>query len=350
MTRHQQPHTGQKPIANERNPLGKPQLFVQLTFGVSWSDRYIPRTHTLTYTSKHLKEARNSGHFPRQDSCHQHRRQDSLHRQHHRGERQHHRDHDRPRGRASNYRPYQPGTLSPPREPRPDSRRAHSERGSSAPPVVHDVHNGPWSDDEGGPSATLFPRPARSARNPPHVWKDLPTNPAGFRLGEDGLPWSVSACPFDADADADVDDDEVEDDNDEELPFANLPTTLPLSPPNRPRGEDPQRVRELESLSTAMVTVDNGFENQWWNQGTRKPTASFAPDPSEDGDLRPLSTADAVLLSAAEPPSAVETYSPISDSLRDLVSPLSDFSPGFNIASTLQRSFSTRSDELWMDR
>ncbi|KAI1120509.1 hypothetical protein F5Y10DRAFT_258268 [Nemania abortiva] len=348
MTRHQQPHPGQKPVTNERNSLGKPQLFVQLTFGVSWSDRYIPRTHTLTYTSKHLKDARNSGHFPRQESGHQHRRQESLQRQHHRSERQHHRDHERSRGRAGNHRPCHPGTLSPPREPRSDSRRANGERGRSAPPAVHD---GLWSDDEGGPSATLFPRPVRSARNPPHVWKDLPTNPAGFRLGEDGLPWSVSAWPFDAaDDDDDDDDDDGDDDGEGEPPFANLPTTLPLSPPNRPRGEDPQRVRELESLSTAMVTVDNGFENQWWNQGTRKPTASFAPDPAEDEDVRPMSTADAVLLSAAEPPSAVETYSPISESLRDLVSPLSDFSPGFNIASSLQRSFSTRSDELWMDR
>ncbi|KAI0872815.1 hypothetical protein GGS24DRAFT_465839 [Hypoxylon argillaceum] len=363
MTRHQPPHAGQKAISNERNSLGKPQLFVQLTFGVSWSDRHIPRTHTLSYTSQHLKNARNSGHFPRQESCHQHhqhRRQDSLQRQHHRGERHnrhhhhhqprgdHQRDHERPRGRSGNSRPLHPGTLSPPREPRSDSRRAHSERGSSAPPVVH---NGPWSDDEeGGPSATLFPRPARTARNPPHIWKDLPTNPARFRLGEDGLPWSASAWPFDADSDED------------ELPFVNLPTTLPLSPPARPREEDPQRVRELESLSTAMVTVDNGFENQWWNQGPREPTASYAPDSPEDeddedanngdnsDDMRPMSTAEAVLLAAAEPPSAVETYSPNSETFNDLVSPLSDFSPGFNIASTLHRSFSTRPDELWMDR
>ncbi|TGJ86247.1 hypothetical protein E0Z10_g2547 [Xylaria hypoxylon] len=326
-------------MQNERNSLGKPQLFVQLTFGVSWSDRHIPRTHTLSYTSKHLKNARNSGHFPRQEPCHQHRRQDSVQRQHqHRGERHHHhRDNERPRGRATNSRPRHPGTLSPPRESRSDSRRTDNERGSSAPPAVHD---GPWSDEEGGPSATLFPRPARTNRNPPHVWKDLPTNPARFRLGEDGLPWSASVWPFDPDS------------NEDEPPFANLPTTLPLSPPSERRhGEDPQRVKELESLSTAMVTVDNGFENQWWNQGERESIALF-PSGSADAEeyARPMSMADAVLLSAAEPPSGVDTYSPNIDSLRDLVSPLSDISPTFNMSSPLQRSNSTRSDELWMGR
>ncbi|KAH8157890.1 hypothetical protein CIB48_g10357 [Xylaria polymorpha] len=334
MSRHQQPHLGQKTIENERNSLGKPQLFVQLSWGVSWSDRYIPQTHTLSYTSKHLKDARNLGHFPRQEPYHQHRRQDSPQRQH-RGERHHHRDHDRPRSRASHSRPHHPRMQSPPRGSRSDSRRANSERGSSAPPVIHD---GPWSDEEGGPSATLFPRPARATRNPPHVWKDLPTNPARFRLGEDGLPWSATAWPFDIDGE------------EGEPPFANLPTTLPLSPPNRRHSDDPQKVKDLESLSLAMVTVDNGFENQWWNQGPREPTSWFPPDSAEEEDVRPLSTADAVLLSAAEPPSGVETYSPISGSFRDLVSPLSDASPRFNISSPIQRSSSTRSDELWMDR
>ncbi|KAI1165285.1 hypothetical protein F5B18DRAFT_175369 [Nemania serpens] len=330
MTRHQQPHPGQRSIPSERNSLGKPQLFVQLSFGLSWSDRHIPQTHTLGYTSKHLKNARNSGHFPRQesDSCHQHRRQDPLQHRQHRGERQHHRDQERPRGRVGHSRSYHSGTLSPPREPRSGSRR-----GSSAPPPVH---GSLWGDEEGGPSATLFPRPARAGRNPPHVWKDLPTNPGRFRLGEDGLPWSAWAWPFNSDGD------------DDEPPFANLPTTLPLSPPSRPRSEDPQRVRELESLSTAMVTVDNGFENQWWNQGTREPTTQLSPIAPED-DVHPMSTADAILLSAAEPPSGVETYSPNDESFRGLVSPLSDFSPGFSISNLLQRSSSTGSDELWMN-
>ncbi|KAK5625505.1 hypothetical protein RRF57_001221 [Xylaria bambusicola] len=333
MTRHQDPLPAQqRSIENERTSLGRPQLFVQLSFGVSWSDRHIPRTHTLSYTSKHLKNARDSGHFPRQEPRHNHRRQDLAQRQS-RAEWHHYRDHERPRGRPNQSRTGNPAALSPPREPRSDSRRAGNERGSSAPPVVHE---GPWTDDEGGPSATLFPRPARAARNSPHLWKDLPTNPARFRLG-DGLPWSSSGWPLDQDGE------------EEEPPFANTPTTLPLSPPNRRHSEDPQRVRDLESLSTAMVTVDNGFENQWWNQGERESTARVSSHSVED-EVRPMSMADAVLLSAAEPPSGVETYSPISGSSRDLVSPLSDFSPNFNTFSSLHRSSSTRSDELWMGK
>ncbi|KAI1117832.1 hypothetical protein F5Y14DRAFT_402129 [Nemania sp. NC0429] len=331
MRKHQQPHPGQGSIPSERHPLGKPQLFVQLSFGVSWSDRHVPRTHTLSYTSKQLKNARNSGHFPRQDPelSHQHRRRDSLHRQN-RSERQHQ---ERPRGRAGHCSHY-PGALSPSRQSRSDSRRGRRERGSSALPAAHDSA---WVDEEGGgPSATLFPRPARTTRNLPHVWKDLPSNPGRFRLGEDGLPWSAWAWPLNSEGD------------DEEPPFANLPTTLPLSPPSRPRSEDPQRARELESLSTAMVTVDNGFENQWWNQGTREPTAELSPIAPEE-DVHPMSPADALLLSAAEPPSGVETYSSNDESFRGLVSPLSDFSPGFSISNSMLRSRSAGSDELWLD-
>ncbi|KAI1418847.1 hypothetical protein F5Y12DRAFT_401406 [Xylaria sp. FL1777] len=333
MTRHQESPPTHNLIRNERNSLGKPQLFVQLSFGVSWSDRHIPRTHTLGYTSTHLKNARTSGLFPRQEPCHPHRRQDSAVQRPHRGEWHHHRDHERPRGRPNHHRPHHLGTPSPLRGPRSDSRRASNERGSSAPPVVHDTL---LSDEEGCPSATLFPRPARTTRNTLHTGKDLPVSPARFRLGEDGLPWSASAWPYDSDGDED------------EPPFANIPTTLPLSPPSRRHSEDPQRVRDLESLSTAMVTVDNGFENQWWNQGERESTAWPPSDPAEES-VRLMSMADAVLLSAAEPPSGVETYSPNSESWRDLVSPLSDSSPSFHIPNSLHRSNSTRSDELWME-
>ncbi|GAP85214.2 hypothetical protein SAMD00023353_2201550 [Rosellinia necatrix] len=350
MTRTQQSSTGQEPARNEWNSLGKPQLFVSLTFGVSWSDRHIPQTHTVSYTSKHLKNARNSGHFPRHEpgSHHSQRRQESSSQRQNRGERPHHREHERPRGRAGNPGPRHAERLSPPRDERSGSRRGNNERGSSAPPAVHD--DALWNDEEGGvPSATLFPRPSRTL---PHASGDLPSNPAGFRLGEDGLPWSVSAWPYEVDDDG-LDDEEGEE---REPPFANLPTTLPLSPPRRPRGEeDPQRVKELESLSTAMVTVDNGFENQWWNQGTRESIVVLDPKDEEEEDddddgMHPISPADALLLSAAEPPSGVETYSPVSESFRDLVSPLSDFSPGFNVSSSLRRSCSTRSDELWMGR
>lgn len=178
--------------------------------------------------------------------------------------------------------------------------------------------------------------------NAPALWKDLPTDPASFRLGE-GLPWSVSAWPFDPD-------------NDEhEPPFANIPTVVPLSPLSKRRGEDPQRVKELASLSTAMMTVDNGFENQWWNQGERQSVAVVTIPPLSDAanedDARPMSMADAALLSAAEPPSAAETFSANTEGFGGVVSPISDFSPTFSIPRPFQRSFTSRSDdELWMGR
>lgn len=56
------------------------------------------------------------------------------------------------------------------------------------------------------------------------------------------------------------------------LPFANNPTTVLFSPQRR-RDLDPARVHDLGALSAAMMTIDNGFESQWWNQGERLSTA-----------------------------------------------------------------------------
>lgn len=331
-THHHHHHQGQKPIPNERNSLGRPQLFVELSFGVSWSDRHMPQMHTLSYTSKNLKAARDSGHFPRQALPSQ------PHRQPYRGER-HHREHERPHSRPSHLRLPRPTVAQPPpREPRSSARRATTERGSSEPPPVQpSLWDGGMEGEDGRPSATLFNRPARATMNFPAIRKDVPTNPARFRLGADGLPWSVSAWPLDS-----------EDDEEENAPpFANMPTVVPLYPANRSRSEDPQRVEELESLSMAMLTIDNGFENQWWNQGQREPVAWFPLRPDEH-DAHHLSLDDAALLSAAEPPSGVDTYSAHPESFRGIVSPLSDFSPTFSIPLTLQRSATSRSDELWM--
>ncbi|KAF3763062.1 hypothetical protein M406DRAFT_356926, partial [Cryphonectria parasitica EP155] len=47
-----------------------------------------------------------------------------------------------------------------------------------------------------------------------------------------------------------------------------------------PQGDDPARRHELEALGHAMMTVDNGFENQWWNQGERKHLTAVTPPPA----------------------------------------------------------------------
>ncbi|KAI2634549.1 hypothetical protein GGS21DRAFT_518323 [Xylaria nigripes] len=347
---HQRPPPSpQKPVQNEHNAFYKPQLFLQLSFGVSWSDRRPPQTHTISYASKNLKSAGDTGPPPcQQPSSHQHRRHSSSQLQHRE---------DRPRRRhrnTSRSRAVLPISL-PDRSRLAVSRGAANDRGCSAPPSIHDSV---WDGEEEGPSATLFSRPARISRNPPSIWKDLPATPSKFRLGEDGLPWSTSTPPYYA-----VDNDTKEN----KSRFANIPTVLPIVPPspaNRSHREDPLRVKELESLSMAMVTVDNGFENQWWNQGQRQsfvwtPSKSdeddvhdFPPDDAPPNDTRPMNMDDAALLSA------IDSYNPTSsdDYISDLISPLSDagpdlrLSPDFISPISLQRSGSILSDELWMGR
>ncbi|KAI1501545.1 hypothetical protein F5X99DRAFT_382263 [Biscogniauxia marginata] len=336
----------QYPIQNERTNLSKPQIFVQLSFGVSWSERHAPRSHTVTYMSRNLKNAREAGNFPRQvppsttnfldasDSHHhRHHSQQNNHRHHHH-QQSRPRDHERPRRRPSDpAREYL--RPSPPSGDLPvETRGVSHERGRSAPPPLNDS---PW-DTHPGTSATLFPHPAQASRDQPQVWKALPTAPSQFRLGEDGLPWSAWAWPSDPEG------------RDDEPPYANNPTAVAPGS-EEPHSDDPERVRELESLSTAMMTVDNGFENQWWYQGPREVTSWWPPN-EEDHDTRPLSMAEAMLLSASEPPGAIMDFDEDHDAdARGIVSPLSDWSPpSQSYPAHLQRSLTTRSEELWLER
>ncbi|KAI1491730.1 hypothetical protein F5X96DRAFT_693010 [Biscogniauxia mediterranea] len=306
-------------IQNERTNLSKPQIFVQLSFGVSWSERHAPRNHTVTYMSRNLKNAR-------ENSQPQRRPQSRS------------RDHERPRGRPTDPLREHPVMDLPSGELLVESRGVSHERGRSAPPPLNDS---PW-DAHPTTSATLFPHPAQASRDQPQVWKALPTSPSQFRLGEDGLPWSAWAWPADAEAQAREDNDDP--------PYANHPTTVALRSEG-PRQDDLERVRELESLSTAMMTVDNGFENQWWYQGPREVTTWWPQnEEDEDHDARPLSANEAVLLSAFEPPATIMDSSREDDDgepdMRYIVSPVSDWSP----PSNLQRSLTTRSEELWLGR
>ncbi|KAI5925610.1 hypothetical protein F4810DRAFT_57738 [Camillea tinctor] len=356
----------QNPIQNERTSLSKPQIFVQLSFGVSWSERHAPRNHTVTYMSRNLKNAREVGNFPRQvpppttnflatSDSRQHRNSSQHHYHHHQHHHHHqhgqpqqqqqeHRHHqsrsrnlERPRGRATDPLREHPVMNSPAGDLLVESRGVSHERGRSAPPPLNDS---PW-DAYPTTSATLFPHPAQASRDQPQVWKALPTSPSQFRLGEDGLPWSAWAWPGDAEAQTH--------ENNDDPPYANHPTTVALSS-EVPRQDDLERVRELESLSTAMMTVDNGFENQWWYQGPREVTNWWPQnEENEDHDPRPLSTTEAMLLSTSEPPVSIMELNREDDmeaDMRCIVSPISDWSP----PSHLQRSLTTRSEELWLER
>ncbi|KAI1340678.1 hypothetical protein F5Y15DRAFT_48285 [Xylariaceae sp. FL0016] len=360
---HHRPPPAQPHLQSGTTHLSKPQVFVQLAFGVSWSERHAPRSHTMTYMSRNLKNVRETGNFPRQvpppttnflDSTQQQPQQSqSQHRPRGRSSRHHHAHSGQSRQHHGSSRSREQGNVrrragdSPrehlrnqSRDSRDEARGESHERGRSAPPPINDS---PW-DAHATASATLFPHSSHAPRDQPQVWKALPAPPSQFRLGEDGLPWEAWSPPCDLDGAED------------ESPYANKPTTVPLSPPRR--GEDPSRVEDLETLSMAMMTVDNGFENQWWYQGGREST-DWAWRSDDADDARPLSMDDALLLSAAEPPAASaipgfhhdedsSTYEP-QPSLRDLVSPLSEYpSPASSYRGPLRRSLTTRSEELWI--
>ncbi|KAI1395146.1 hypothetical protein F4819DRAFT_501256 [Hypoxylon fuscum] len=352
------------PIPNERSHLSKPQIFVQLAFGVSWSQRHSPQTHTVTYMSRNLKNARDSGNFPRQvpppntnflnvpeQRQHRSREHSSRHHHHHHHQRQHSRPHhtqqshvptqSREHGRSRGQTNDQPGEqlrARPRGGSRGEARGTLHERGRSAPPPFNDS---PW-DVHHASGSTLFPHPHHASEDQSQAWKALPAPPSQYRLGEDGLPWSAWAWPADA-----------PDDDSDDTPYANNPTTVPLST-ERPRSEDLDRALELESLSTAMMTVDNGFENQWWYQGPRESVETWWPRDGEEEleeDARTLTTAEAMLLSNSEPPSAIDSNNDQFSSFHAMVSPISETSsPTQSFRGPLYRSMTTRSEELWMGR
>ncbi|KAK8091810.1 hypothetical protein PG997_002171 [Apiospora hydei] len=334
-------------LPSERSHMAKPQIFVHLEFGVSWTPRHTPRTHAVTYTSRNLRDARDRGAFPRQlpptntnylSTLHhqqqwqreigEHRQQARQHYQQHQQQPQysqpsHHPQHHTQQSGYDNTPATQQdsrrlgmqwdrdslersqettpdGQRNRRRESRSESRGLSHERGSSAPPPLNDS---PWDARTG---ASLFPPPATAAstsqprqnrtQEEPRIWKPLPEAPGRYRLGEDGLPWSAFAWPVDPHG---------PDEDQGEPEYANQPTPVDMSS-RRSRVEDPAKAMELESLSAAMMTVDNGFESQWWYQGPREPVPRLSRDQEEP---QRLSMADALLFNAADP--TVSTASPM---------------------------------------
>ncbi|KAL2877496.1 hypothetical protein SGCOL_007240 [Colletotrichum sp. CLE4] len=151
------------------------------------------------------------------------------------------------------------------RQSRQESRSSSShERGSSAPPPWNDS---PWDAEPDALGSSALPRQRPRAQNAPDYWKALPEVPSRFRLGEDEMPWSASSWPGEFGM---PDESEVVDDYSSELSMKFRDVSLTnATPMPRERGDDGRR-HDLEALSAAMVTVDNGFENQWWYQGERQ--------------------------------------------------------------------------------
>lgn len=388
--------------------LQRPQAFLKVEFGVSWSPRHAPRIHGFEYGSRALRE-RAIG-FPRHvpapttnylaATSIQDFQQAQVPQYFHQAQPEQMQSQQRPvqheyNSHLANTRPdaqqrqnrrssrrfrqvvFAPELELPNIERRAsrDERIASSkrhERGHSAPPPLSDNN---WdivqpqttahaSTDSSTACATVI-RPVSD------VWKSLPELPTRFRLGEEGMPWDSCADPVGLDFYLEPDPllqpppthalpNPQHAQPCEEMPLATggnttSPTAVRAEPyigSPRHRGEDPARVRELEALGSAMMTVDNGFENQWWNQGEREPmpTALHPPPTTRDQVREQLTLGWAMAhlppgADGSSPSLASTEHGPIAlDNM--VVSPVSSYSGPLPQVS-LSRSLSTRSDEVW---
>ncbi|KAJ4247721.1 hypothetical protein NW762_012929 [Fusarium torreyae] len=266
------------------------------------------------------------------------------------------------------------------------SGRSSHERGRSAPPPLN---SSPWDVT-----------PNSASEGGPQVWKALPATPNQFRLGEDGMPWDTWNFPMG------FDDNTAEGDHNEgdenrtrsrepslraswgpEFPGESSRFVQPVQVDDRARG----KAKDIQSLASALMTVDNGFEDQWWYQGPRLvnihgtvlvptavPKSSFHPDHqqssvgwalSREEELRQKeqrqqqqrrqeqqqqhqrhrprhsSLQEQQLESFVSPNTSFQPVSPRS-SVPDIVSPLSDYPSPLSSFGGLRRSLTTRSDEL----
>jgi len=371
-----------------------PQFYLHVEFGLSWNSKQAPKNHEVTYRSRGMRERTPA--FPRQVPATNTNYLAAI------------RDFEARQTAARESRALQPHAISDPhhgayhqmqeyyqseiqqqegqppaiqlqdlgRQSRASSRSSH-ERGRSAPPPIGD---NPW--DVTVPQPAVVIESSRSTLEPsaPNQWKSLPAEPSQFRLGEDGMPWSSLSWPMGYDPATDTEDEPAGpssrpsarltnrsasvNDVHERTAFAYAapPLTVSAASPNtttasRPlRNDDPTRVRDLETLSAALVTVDNGFENQWWNQGQREvvrevvvtePSSPARPENRVSRRSLGWAVAQAPQEPGPEPETLLATPSIRSFAELSLVSPISDLSPPPSYHH-LHRSLSTRSDELWI--
>ncbi|CAI6095403.1 hypothetical protein V2G26_015114 [Clonostachys chloroleuca] len=346
--------------------IDRPAIYLHVEMGVSWRPRKrSPKNHTITYASKAAREhlaSVSQQNLPLPPAGLQHQ----------------------PAQYQNNYQtnfeqfqavPYLPFAAAPgqhlslpPAVPygqyhQPERQHDHlplrrtrsgsfHERGHSAPPF----NSAPWLDEPEPMTATALPQ--RNAN--PQKMKALPPTPDNFRLGEDDMPWTPTG-PYAM---------EYYRDDDEEQPVSSMGSENRRGSV-RPRNErDRGRTSEMEGLAAAMLTVDNGFEDQWWYQGSRlvnvagdliTPSA-VATRCAPGGTIRwPVADDDdRSAFREREPFHSMEPFQPMEGpvpstihspppSVLELVSPLSDFSSdtlnSLNILA-LKRSLNYNSDEL----
>ncbi|AEO67698.1 984d269f-1923-4501-b3bb-05c2faa9ad1e [Thermothielavioides terrestris] len=369
------------PRKNER---WGPEIYLHFEFRFSWGKKdQPPKNHQITYRSRGPRERAPA--FPRQVPAPNTNylaavrafdyRQSRM-----RELRQHYANNDPNRHHQMQeyYQVDQPRTYLPVpviREPerptRADAQPSH-ERGRSAPPPIGE---NPWDV-----SVPPLPRPsAGEIRRKP-----LPAPPSQFRLGEGGQPWSTWSMPVGYDPDTHPKDDEEGEEgararsvsgptaDRNSTTYATNPTmvsTFSPEPVARARDVETGRARELGALSAAMMTVDNGFENQWWYQGRRETVASASADdrprtPGNNNDNKNDNNnndgADDESPLEHQPRWSTGPMTPVTLSPEDpsatpmrptagVVSPLTEaaLTPAQVPASLLQRTMSTRSEELW---
>lgn len=369
--------TSSKPPPRRGHNFHRPQIYVHVEFGVSWTHGRVPNHHERTYRSKGLKER--GAYFPRQvpppntnylepttvphslddnelQAVYRRQQEQSRSRQQRQPqEQQQQQQASIPRARgavaASSSQPAAPRSRPERRHDnsnnnnnnnnaqhndRDDERLSRDDRsslhgrGRSAPPPINESPwdvtaqaqaQAPYHDGDAGP---VTPSAAQFAVAMPmgvqgmeaqgrsvsagdeRLWKQLPQPPTSYRLGEEGMPWDALSWPAGYEPDADPEHTAASSYPGQHRmrqpdynagvggssganltympyspPMANIHVTSPQQtpPPPAPRRRDPPagsgapgEGRDLSALSVAMMTVDNGFENQWWNQGPREHT------------------------------------------------------------------------------
>ena len=442
------PQTQRQPRSERRGP----EIYVHLEFRVSWGKKQQtqpPKNHQITFRSRGPRERTPA--FPRQvpppntnylAAIHTFEHRQSMIRELRRSHVNNNNTNNYHANRHHQMQEYyyqgepQPPHLQVPtiREPerptRADARQPSHERGSSAPPPIGD---NPWD-------VTALPQdhhhhhhqaarhsdltPTRSMTEIKR--KPLPARPSQFRLSEGGQPWFNWSLPDGYEPDDNTPDDDTTNPQQQQhntntsfysdlsvspqapttaspggdrnsTTYATNPTMVSTfspdstnpSPVCTARDLETGRARELGNLSAAMMTVDNGFETQWWYQGSTRggggvdddhllpppPLRAAAEQDDNMVDESPVvhhhhhhygqqqqqhhqrwavadgdGSVDGVV---SEPPSPVVSgMGPaLGRGMTGVVSPMTEaaFSPApaVPVGLVVQRSLSTRSEELW---
>ncbi len=235
--------------------LPAPGVFMKVEFGVSFSNSDRPHTASISYASRNMQER----------LARQQRQQEDFYLQ----SRDH--AHYEEEFRGPHPAPLLPGSYrmeehhNRQRQQRRQQglgvrTREQHERGSSAPPSLSDrlAPISPVSPISHIQHTSSMPLDGRMER-------PLPPLPSRFRLGEEDLPWSTEPWYQPSESE-------------NAAPTVGM---VGLELENR-RGEDPQRVRELETLHQAMMTVDS-LANDTWDPWTLDSVGDFPRGPRSLG-------------------------------------------------------------------